>query len=238
MRWGHTVNALGSQGKCAGVPAHVLWGRRPRAPTVGTGRNALFGRGHPRNFPAGKHLEVLARPTKTAQQMFSTQRVARHRLRAFDRGPCWALGRAVSGVSVHSVFRLTCSSLPCWRRAARRFLGTPGCFQLFPARGPNRAHAFGDGRARRPCLWRGGIRNESAVGRVRSRRKASLGSAVEQLPHLRSSRHTPSAVTGGRHTACACYGSREVVFRPILSPPGPLSPEPWPGGRPRTRTSW
>ena len=111
--WGHRVNTVRSGGKYRGVTGYVPPGHRPSTVTVGTGRNALFGRGHPRKPRVRKHLQVSAGPRKSAQQMLLTQGVARHGLRACHGRLCWALGRAVSGASGHSLVGLTRSILPC-----------------------------------------------------------------------------------------------------------------------------
>ena len=112
----------------------MLPGHRPPARTPCTGENALLGRGHSRKPRLRKHLGGSTEPRKTVQQMLSTQRVSRHGLRAFHGRHCWTLGRPVCGAFVHTVFRLTRSSLPCSRRAARHFSATPGCFQFFGRR--------------------------------------------------------------------------------------------------------
>ena len=112
VRAGPRVSARGPHGECAGVPGDVLQGHRPPARTPGTGENALFGRGHSHKPRAGKHLEVSVGPTKTAQQLLSTQSGVRQGLRAFHGRPCWTLGRAISHGSAHSVFRRTRSSIP------------------------------------------------------------------------------------------------------------------------------
>jgi len=131
VRAGPSARARGPHGECAGVPAHVRWGHRPPARTPCRGENALFGRGRLRKRWVRKHLEALGGPTKTVQQMFSTQRVLKHGLRAFHGRPCWTVGGPISGRFGRAVFRLTCSSLPGCGRAARPFLAAPGCFQFF-----------------------------------------------------------------------------------------------------------
>ena len=64
------VNALGPQGKCAGVSGEVLHGHRPRARTVGPEENGLSGQGHSRNARVRKDLELLARTENPVQKTY------------------------------------------------------------------------------------------------------------------------------------------------------------------------